>query len=219
MDLIAEILTGRLPTSFDVNAAADERAETADRLTQEQATILGVTRLLTRVEVRGGAGSGKTVLALQQAKQLSNGRDELVGTFHDFGRQWGAPDGDRTDSDFWERRLPALMTELADGLPDGRKHDAIIVDEARDFADDWWQPVLTALRDEDRGGLCVYSDEYQRIFARFGRPPVQLAPLALDHNLRNTQQIHEAFGPLAPSRMYSRGAVDALLPRETEGCE
>ncbi|MTB87587.1 hypothetical protein H9L21_05470 [Aeromicrobium senzhongii] len=26
-----------------------------------------------------------------------------------------------------------------------------------------------------------------------------------DHNLRNTQQIHEAFGPLAPSRMYSRG--------------
>ncbi|MBC9225549.1 hypothetical protein IBG24_04365 [Aeromicrobium sp. zg-636] len=74
MDLIAEILTGRLPTSFDVNAAADERAETADRLTQEQATILGVTRLLTRVEVRGGAGSGKTVLALQQAKQLSKGR-------------------------------------------------------------------------------------------------------------------------------------------------
>ncbi|MCL3836641.1 DUF2075 domain-containing protein [Aeromicrobium duanguangcaii] len=57
-----------------MNAAADERAETADRLTQEQATILGVTRLLTRVEVRGGAGSGKTVLALQQAKQLSKGR-------------------------------------------------------------------------------------------------------------------------------------------------
>jgi len=30
-------------------------------------------------------------------------------------------------------------------------------------------------------------------------------PLVLDHNLRNTKQIHAAFGPLAPSRMYARG--------------
>jgi hypothetical protein len=65
--------------------------------------------------------------------------------------------------------------------------------------------VLGALRDEEEGGLYVYSDENQRIFARFGRPPVQLIPLVLDHNLRNTKQIHESFGSLAPSRMYSRG--------------
>src|SRR5690606_28763865 len=88
---------------------------------------------------------------------------------------------------------------------DGEKYDAVIVDEAQDFADDWWQPVLKALRDEEEGGLYVYSDENQRIFARFGRPPVQLVPLVLDHNLRNTRQIHDAFGPLAPSRMYTRG--------------
>jgi len=79
------------------------------------------------------------------------------------------------------------------------------VDEAQDFADSWWRPVLGSLRDEQEGGLYVYSDENQRIFARFGRPPVQLVPLVLDHNLRNTKQIHESFGPLAPSRMYSRG--------------
>lgn len=238
VELIAEILTGRLSTSFDVNAESNERAATANRLTQEQSTILGVTRLLRRVEVRGGAGSGKTVLALQQAKQLTKGRNgrrpqrvallcyslglaehlkrevagwsrkerpAFVGTFHEFGTQWGAPDGDRTDSDFWERRLPSLMSELADGLPDGRKYDAVIVDEAQDFADDWWQPVLKSLVDEDEGGLFIYSDENQRIFARFGRPPVQLVPLVLDHNLRNTRQIHETFGPLAPSRMYARG--------------
>ena len=30
-------------------------------------------------------------------------------------------------------------------------------------------------------------------------------PLVLDHNLRNTRQIHDCFGPLAPSRMYARG--------------
>jgi hypothetical protein len=238
VDEIAEILTGRLPTTYDVRAEADQRADVADRLTLEQATILRVTRLLHRVEVRGGAGSGKTVLALQQAKELTRGgqdrkpqrvallcysiglaehlkrevatwprnhRPAFVGTFHAFGKQWGAPDGDRTDSDFWEERLPAEMAELATALPDGKKYDAVIVDEAQDFADPWWTPVLRALRDEEEGGLYVYSDENQRIFARFGRPPVALVPLVLDHNLRNTRQIHESFGPLAPSRMYSRG--------------
>lgn len=238
VDAIADILTGRLPTSYDIRAEADERASVADRLTLEQATILQVTRLLHRVEVRGGAGSGKTVLALQQAKELARGgqdrkaqrvallcysiglaehlkrevatwrhghRPAFVGTFHDFGRQWGASDGDRQDSEFWEERLPAEMAALAADLPDGKKFDAVIVDEAQDFADSWWTPVLRALRDEEEGGLYVYSDENQRIFARFGRPPVALVPLVLDHNLRNTKQIHESFGPLAPSRMYSRG--------------
>lgn len=235
---IVDILNGPLATTYDVNADAEDRAVTVDRLTQEQASVLQVTRLLKRVEVRGGAGSGKTVLALQQAKQLTRGRDDqksqrvavlcyslglaeflrrevatwhrkerpaFVGTFHDFGKQWGAPDGDRTDSAFWENELPVLMADLAAGLTDELRYDAIIVDEAQDFAETWWRPVLKALRDEEEGGLYVYSDENQRIFARFGRPPVQLIPLVLDHNLRNTKQIHESFGPLAPSRMYASG--------------
>ena len=129
----------------------------------------------------------------------------FVGTFHEFGLQWGAPQGDRSNSDFWEVDLPQLMGDLAEDLDDKHKYDAVIVDEAQDFADSWWRPVLKALRDEEQGGLYVYSDENQRIFARFGRPPVQLVPLVLDHNLRNTRQIHESFGPLAPSRMYASG--------------
>lgn len=238
VEVLTDILTGRFPTPYDVNAESDDRAAEFDRLTMEQASILHVTRLLTRVEVRGGAGSGKTVLALQQAKELARGgqgrrsqrvallcysiglaehlrrqvatwdrrhRPAFVGTFHAFGQQWGAAEGDRTDSEFWEERLPAEMAELAAELPDKHKYDAVIVDEAQDFADSWWTPVLRSLRDEEQGGLYVYSDENQRIFARFGRPPVALVPLVLDHNLRNTQQIHDSFGPLAPSRMYSRG--------------
>jgi hypothetical protein len=55
-------------------ADSDDRAAEADRLTQEQATILQVSRLLRRVEVRGGPCSGKTVLALQQARELTRGR-------------------------------------------------------------------------------------------------------------------------------------------------
>jgi hypothetical protein len=238
VELIADILAGRRTTSYDVEAEAQERADRAERLTQEQMLILQVTRLLHRVEVRGGAGSGKTVLALAQARELVRGRHDrpaqrvavlcyslglaaylkrevatwprkhrpaFVGTFHALGREWGAPEGDRENSHFWEDELPELMNDLADGLSDKQRFDSIIVDEAQDFADSWWRPLLKALRDEEKSGLYIYSDENQRIFARFGQPPVPLVPLVLDHNLRNTRQIHEAFGPLAPSRMYSRG--------------
>ena len=238
LDLMVEILSGRDFTNLDLNAEALERQAEADRLTAEQAALLGVTRLINRVEVRGGAGSGKTMLALAQAKELTRGRQDVppqrvallcysiglgqflrrqveswpkgtrpayAGTFHELGRRWGAPEGTREDSEFWEEQLPALMAELAANLSEGEKYDAIIVDEAQDFADSWWVPLLRALKDPERGGLYVYSDENQRIFARFGQPPVPLVPLVLDHNLRNTRQIHETFGPLAPTRMTSRG--------------
>ncbi len=98
------------------------------------------------------------------------------------------------------------MAELGGGCPTGKRFDAFVVDEAQDFADSWWTPLL-ALRCVTRrpAGCYVYSDENQRIFARFGRPPVPLVPLVLDHNLRNTKQIYEAFGPLAPTRMTRAG--------------
>ena len=73
------ILAGRRATSYDVEAEAQERADRAERLTQEQMLILQVTRLLNRVEVRGGAGSGKTVLALAQARELVRGRHGSSG--------------------------------------------------------------------------------------------------------------------------------------------
>src|ERR1019366_9643416 len=144
------------------------------RLMPEQAALLQVTRLLPRVEVRGGAGSGKTVMALTQARELTQGRSgdrgqrvallcysrglaayfkrvvarwprnqrpAFVGGFAELGRRWGAPDGSREDPDFWERRLPALMKDLAAGLADGKRFDSVIVDEAQDFADSWWAPI------------------------------------------------------------------------------
>ena len=239
IDLICEILSGRALPARDPLAQAADRAELADRLTMEQANLLMVTRLLNRVEIRGGAGSGKTVLAIRQAADLASGRlsgqsrrvavvcysyglaahlnrelrrgsrrkqPSFVGTFEDLARRWQVPiTGDRQNSQFWETELPALMAEAAGRLSDDQKFDAIIVDEAQDFADDWWTPLLRALRDEQEGGLYAYSDERQRVFARFGRPPLAMVPLVLDHNLRNTRQIAESFVSLAPTAMELRG--------------
>jgi hypothetical protein len=53
--------------------------------------------------------------------------------------------------------------------------------------------------------LYVFSDQGQRVFARSGGLPVQLVPIVLDHNLRNTRQIAESFETLTPIRMRLRG--------------
>src|SRR6185369_4562629 len=64
---------------------------------------------------------------------------------------------------------------------------------------------LIALKDPDEGGLYVFTDEGQRVFHRHGSPPVPLVPLILDHNLRNTRQIANAFQPLVDHPMRFLG--------------
>lgn len=253
IELVEEILTGRHLPMRSISAEADEREAVADRLTLEQATLLGAARLIHRLEVRGGAGSGKTILALTQAKELTRGRADstpqrvalvcyslglaeyfkrqlagvprkhrpaFVGCFEDLARHWGITEfPERNDIQFWEHGLAARMAELAAALPEGQRFDSIIVDEAQDFADNWWLSLMRALKDEETGGLYVYSDENQRVFSRFGKPPVPLTPLVLDHNLRNTRQIATAFGPLTPMRMTLRGGDGAeveVVPCATE---
>jgi hypothetical protein len=226
---LREVLGGRGLPQRDLIGAAAERDDQVEKLSAEQAVILGAARLLNRVEIRGGAGSGKTWLAVEQARRLSHEgkrvaltcysrglaawlqrrvetfprkeRPAYVGTFHNLGVEWGAPTGSDDDSAFWEVELPTLMVDLGARQPPGRLFDAIVIDEAQDFADLWWPAVLAALRDEDAAGLYVFSDEGQRVFSRFGGPPAGLVPLVLDHNLRNTRQIANSFSTLAPIRM------------------
>ena len=229
VEALVDVLGGRGLPQRDLIGAAAEREDEVERLSAEQAVILSAARALHRVEVRGGAGSGKTWLAVEQARRLtregkrvaltcySRGlaawlqrrvatfsrkeRPAYVGTFHNLGVDWGAPTGSEDDSDFWEVELPGLMVDLGARQPDGRLFDAIVVDEAQDFADLWWPAALAALRDEETGGLYVFSDEGQRVFSRFGGLPAGLVPLVLDRNLRNTRQIATGFSTLAPIRM------------------
>jgi hypothetical protein len=239
IDQLATTLSGRGLPQRDVVARALANEDAADALTEHQAVILDATRLLTRVEVRGSAGSGKTFLAMEQARRLARQGQRValvcyshglasylervaatwprrqqpayVGEFHDLGKQWGAPEGPdealRSDETvrFWEHDLPLQMADLAAQLEPGHRFDSIVVDEAQDFADDWWDPLLAALKDPDEGGIYVFSDEGQRVFNRHGSPPVPLVPLILDHNLRNTRQIANAFQPLVDSPMKFLG--------------
>lgn len=236
---LADALSGRGLPQRSVVARALENEDAADILTEHQSVILDAIKLLNRVEIRGGAGSGKTFLAMEQARRLTRNGQRValvcyshglasyleritgawnrrqqpayVGEFHDLGKKWGAPEGPdeslRTEEtvQFWEHHLPRQMAELAAQLEPGHRFDAIVVDEAQDFADAWWDPLLSALKDDETGGIYVFTDEGQRVFDRHGSPPVPLVPLILDHNLRNTRQIANAFQPLVDHPMRFLG--------------
>ena len=228
IELIQQILRGRMPLQRDVIGEAAEREATIDRLTEQQAIILDAIQTLNRVEVRGGAGSGKTWLAVEQARRLTRAgqhvalccysrglaawmrrriatfdtseRPAYVGTFHGLGTRWGPTPGSDDDPGYWEHRLPEQMVTLGREQPREERFDALVVDEAQDFADAWWPAAMATLRDDD-GGLYVFTDEGQAVFSRYGGMPADLVPLVLDHNLRNTRPIAETFFSLAPIRM------------------
>jgi hypothetical protein len=234
---LLEILTGRpLSQRETVDLAAVREAE-CELLTARQSRVLDLIRAIPRVEVRGGAGSGKTWLAVEQARRLAregqrvglicysrglsaylrrrvsllpNGeRPAYVGEFHALGVDWGAPRGQDNDSDYWERRLPDDIGRVAQHLLDDQRFDAFVVDEGQDFADTWWPALVQGLKDRKGGRLYVFSDEGQRVFARHGRPPVELVPITLDENLRNTQPIAQTFSSLTPEQMRLRGGHGA----------
>jgi len=230
---VVDILTGRMRPQRDVLALMEHREAEANLLTERQAIILPALRLLNRVEIRGGAGSGKTWLAVEQARRLaadgrrvalmcySRGlaefltrwvatlkpreRPAYVGTFHQLGVEWGAPPGSDDDSEYWEVTLPNAMVQLAERRELNERFDAVIIDEAQDFAEAWWPAVLSALADDEEGSLYAFVDEGQRVFARGGRPPIPLVPIVLDENVRNTKPIAQTFGSLAITQMRYRG--------------
>src|SRR3712207_1153355 len=142
-------------------------------------------------------------------------RPAYVDTFHSLGIGWGVEPGSDDDSRYWEEFLPGEMVSLAAALPESERFDAIVIDEGQDFAGSWWKAVVAALRHPDNGSLYVFSDEGQRVFARQGRPTVDLMPIPLHENLRNTKQIAGTFSSLAPEQMQIRGQSGVPVDRKS----
>ncbi len=211
----------------------DDLAETvehegrADHLSLQQADVLDLLSRQRSFTIIGGAGCGKTVLALEQAKRLAKAGKRValvcysrglgrhlaaqaatwdkppayVGLFHDLARAWGAPDGD--GADYYETVLPEYLGNAARGRAD--LFDAVVVDEGQDFGELWWPSLMECLKDRHHGGVFVFLDEDQRVFTRHGAAPVDGEPYPLRHNFRNTKRIAETFGSLASERTRLRG--------------
>ena len=81
----------------------------------------------------------------------------------------------------------------------GPQYDALIVDEAQDFDQDWWVYLQCLLRDPDHGILYIFYDDHQRLFAGESAFPIAGPAHLLTVNCRSTRLIHEQ------TRQFYRG--------------
>jgi hypothetical protein len=213
-NLLARPFQIRTPLGVEL-AFEDERLI---ELTERQMMILDFLSNRRRAAIKGCAGSGKTMLAVEKARQLAGQGFEVLLTcfnyalanylskhlpeevavynFHGLCRavvnEAGFPiQSIRNQSEFYETFLPNAMLDAIDKL--GPQFDAIIVDEGQDFKENWWLPLTSLLRDQDEGILFVFFDDNQNLYRGFENITgvIDEAPFPLVDNFRNTQKIHQ----------------------------
>ena len=197
----------RLRPNFEFFESPRSRREARDselrHYTEQQFGALQALEGNKRLLFEGQAGTGKTLLAIEAARRLSNaGQRVALVCFNRLLAGWLRKQFDRDDSiwvgslhslllevastavpesagpDFWARELPdiALANALSDGvLP---RFDALVIDEAQDILRDQYLDVLDALLDRGirAGSWRMFGDFLNQ--AIYGAPVSPLAVLA-----------------------------------------
>jgi hypothetical protein len=107
----------------------------------------------------------------------------------------------------WEVHRPFALALSNEVL--SQKFDAIVVDEAQDFSDEYWFAIEELLQDPKEGALYIFNDPNQALYRRHMNLPVKDESYYLTSNCRNTSHIH-----VAAYRYYKGEPTD---PPEIEG--
>ena len=193
-----------------------EREKEVAELTEQQFTILDLCIAMPKFSILGSAGCGKTYIAIEQTRRRAIAGDRVlflcynyglseyirrrfegfelldqltIGTLHSLGNKLGMQ-GERGNGDgYWDSVLPEQLVEHLNSMPNERKFDTVVIDEAQDFHADWWNVVISALKDQDEGRIYAFGDIRQGIFRQATDIPLKESKLHLDKNLRNSLPI------------------------------
>lgn len=216
------------------------------RLTENQCHLLDFIDRHRQALIEGCAGSGKTVMAVKKARQLAlEGKtvlllsyNILIGqqvatevcdlenaiatNYHRFCMDKLKVDGIEPEieenSEFWQNRIPELMSDLIQQRP--IKFDAVIVDEGQDFHTEYWLTITEMVKDD--GYFYIFYDPDQNLFGTGLDFPITSAPFVLGDNCRNTRQIASLLEKLASGKMRIPGetpegepVTEMTIPIET----
>lgn len=164
------------------------------RLTDAQAETLRALRLVRRANVTGVAGSGKTLLAVDQARRFAEeGLKTLFACFNRGLANWVASTvPEALSPQLTVRHFHGLCRDLVPKagmpfVPDGDdpttywsvdapsllteaasklgvRYDAIVVDESQDFKELWWSALRELQSDPENGHFFLFGDPYQNLF-------------------------------------------------------
>jgi hypothetical protein len=101
---------------------------------------------------------------------------------------------------FWDEDAAGIMENacaslFALGEP---RYGALVVDEAQDFAELWWYPLFSLIKDGANGSIFVFMDLAQSLRSAASPPPFEFpARYSLNVNCRNTRRIARLSANLA----------------------
>jgi len=206
-----------------------------EALSVAQSTILSSLRYLPNYILTGPAGSGKTFLALEQARRHAeqgrsvalvcfnyglakflksttdkwplNLRPKYVGTFHGLVEKvWRVPTPDEIPDGWWEVGAADEAIRNLQRLRDLEKFDAFVVDEAQDFQDKWWMAMTLGFKDSSADTfISAFGDIDQKIFRDENGRQFEFPRIALDGNLRSADPIIEVASKLMGFEIEGRG--------------
>nr|WP_218063000.1 NERD domain-containing protein [Arthrobacter sp. SDTb3-6] len=240
LERIVPRLEGGLDQAETSATGYEEDEDKQDHLTERQSVLLSATRSLRRIRFTGGAGSGKTWLAVEKARELCrsgkrvglfcynkglgmhlinqvgrwrSAKPAFTGEFHEYVQSLGIPSGE--GQDYFDVEMPRMLKELASTLRREEKFDAVIVDEAQDFAPGWWDALRSCLKDPDASEIYAFMDDRQDVYKRWDSAAAipGLIPIHIDDNLRNTKKIAETFKSFAGERFTPRGSTGLAVRR------
>ena len=173
----------------------------------------GTGKTLLAVEkVRREIRSGKNVLLLCFNQMLrlhlrdvlaandhkNSTQNPKIETFHRFAMQITGLSPNDDKASFFDRTLPEafhfrVLAAAEQGLPEGLRFDTIVVDEGQDFKPDWLEAIQDLAELQD-AALFVFEDANQNIYnGREASSVLNVEPLTLINNYRNTDLIFEAL--------------------------
>lgn len=216
LSIVESLLARSFKITTPLGVELDKEDKRLIELTERQFMLLNFLASRRRALIAGCAGSGKTMLAVEKARQLHEQGYNVLLTcfnsalaedlakrlpditvlhFHGLCREVAKEVGFTVQAvsdqqKYYDETLPEMLLKAVDET--GPMFDAIIVDEGQDFLETYWV-ALASLLNEKEGIFYIFYDDNQNLYGGGAslNGIVDEEPFLLPENCRNTKAIHK----------------------------
>ena len=204
----------RISLSAAAGALIPIKQKQFERINYIQESILDILYHYNQVQIVGGAGTGKTYIAVKKAQRdAEEGNDVLILCCNpelSKSIEHMISDKSRISCISYEDLMLELIGDeyyntptnlngchccfdALSNIDDLKKYDSIIVDEAQDFDIDMGLSVRFLLKNDTDSNLYVFYDENQNVFSQNFENAfaIDYPPFVLRYNIRNTGNIYK----------------------------